>query len=565
MANAIAKLLNQSREDNRQGANAPKQGSKSLGKLIQSPKFNIIVFSAIFANAIQMGVQQDWYGPAYITFYMVLDSVFTLVFAIEMILKLAFLRCSYFKDMWNLLDFLTTWVGIVDLCILTPMYGASGLKVLTAVRILRVFRILRVARVLRRFKELWLILHGIVQSVKTIAWVSMLLLVFLYISAILCAIMIGKSQDYPGYDEGPVEDWPSVKDFNVYQRFGTMLRSMFTLFQMAILTDDWDIVCRALLECQPSMLIVVYLFYVFCSFGLLNVIAGVVCDSVVSNNMSMQKDLDQAELQKISKALDVFQKTVFADNVDFIGRQEICEAWNLGKFEEPLKELHLPDHCGPEEFFDLLDTGGANQISKEEFKKGFLRLMNRSSIAEVLLENKAGQVRILKQLNPQDNSGGSELANQLHDLHTELSLLRSELNALKIFDEENQPSASPYRSSPTHMSEATNKSEPFAEPFAEPQPEAPFAAVLGLCPEPDNRFPRGLTDGPVPPQMATWIQNEVSAFLDVHLDLAVRCIAQECAVRIKATQREHVALGMSTPRFLEKIDAARDEGRSPSK
>ena len=49
-----------------------------------------------------------------------------------------------------------------------------------------------------------------------------------------------------------------------------------------ILTGDWDIVCRAVVEKQPMMFPFFIGFIMLTIFGLMNVIIGVVVDNVIS-------------------------------------------------------------------------------------------------------------------------------------------------------------------------------------------------------------------------------------------------------------------------------------------
>ena len=51
---------------------------------------------------------------------------------------------------------------------------------------------------LRLFKELWLIVSGVAASVKTIVWVSFLLLIVLYIAGIFVTLSVGRVEE--GYD-----------------------------------------------------------------------------------------------------------------------------------------------------------------------------------------------------------------------------------------------------------------------------------------------------------------------------------------------------------------------------
>ena len=103
-----------------------------------------------------------------------------------------------------------------------------------AVRTVRVFRVVRAIRLMRAFKELVLIMKGMTDSLSTIMWVAVLLLMMLFIAGIFFAQQIG-------VPDAPYQEWydPNPEwEFNNYLYFGTLPRSMFTLFNLALLTED---------------------------------------------------------------------------------------------------------------------------------------------------------------------------------------------------------------------------------------------------------------------------------------------------------------------------------------
>merc|ERR1719378_1155205 len=104
-----------------------------------------------------------------------------------MLIKLFFLRCKYFGEGWNVLDFILVSMAVLDGWILVLAVGGEGspLGSLSVFRILRVLRVMRLARLLKVFKELWMILKGIFDSLKTMFWVSMLLLLILYVCRVM--------------------------------------------------------------------------------------------------------------------------------------------------------------------------------------------------------------------------------------------------------------------------------------------------------------------------------------------------------------------------------------------
>ena len=140
-------------------------------------------------------------------------------------------------------------------------------------------------RLLKIFKELWLIIQGILSSVKTIMWVSLLLGMILYVCAIFTVQTIGRSERYGDLAElrANVEagEEGDLVEFNNHQFFGSIPRAMFTLFNIALFSGDWDEVGRATIERQPYMFPFLLGFIMFTTFGLMNVIIGVICENTM--------------------------------------------------------------------------------------------------------------------------------------------------------------------------------------------------------------------------------------------------------------------------------------------
>merc|ERR1719440_1241587 len=99
------------------------------------------------------------------------------------------------------------------------MGQSAGGWFFSVLRILRIFRVVRTIRLMRAFKELVLIMKGMADSLSTIMWVAVLLLMMLYIAGIFFCQQIGHADaGYPEYDVNT--GW----EFNNYLYFGTLPR-----------------------------------------------------------------------------------------------------------------------------------------------------------------------------------------------------------------------------------------------------------------------------------------------------------------------------------------------------
>merc|ERR550514_1627976 len=164
----------------------------------------------------------------------------------------------------------------------------------------------------------------------------MLLTLVIYVCAIFCVYMIGDHQAYPGRELEP-EEWMGVVDFNPYQQFGTIPRAMYTLFCVVILAE-WMELGRALVEYQPAMIFFFLVFIIFTTFGVMNVIIGVIVDNTMVAARAVEKDQDEFERQNKLNILGKIQDLLFALDADGSGEISMDEL-KAGLAQEEVQEL----------------------------------------------------------------------------------------------------------------------------------------------------------------------------------------------------------------------------------
>lgn len=376
--------------------------------LLDSRPFNCAVYGTILCNSIQMGAatdDPDWWG------WEIFEHLFTGLFLIEMFTKWFFMERDrwedglkrfipkihtsvYWKDGWNRMDCFLVCMSVLDNWIVAPASSGDGsaMSQLSVLRVIRILRIARMARLLKVFKELFIILIGILDSLRTMFWVSLLLLLTLYVCSILCVDIMGRGPDkdgnliYEGYDDNPdaIEAAKSVANWNNYVYFGTMMRSMYTLFNIVILAEFPEI-GRPMIEKQPGMIVFFVFFIVFTTFGVLNVIIGVIVDNTMEAAKSMEKDYAEREKKQKLTLLTRIRDMVFAldkDDSGSISVEEIEEGWQEPQLRELLADINLPKGWQPHELMSLLDADGDGELTFEEFMRSFYRLIASDSFQQ---------------------------------------------------------------------------------------------------------------------------------------------------------------------------------------
>jgi voltage-gated sodium channel len=174
-----------------------------------------------------------------------LDTACLAIFVAELVAKLYARGWRFFRNAWNVFDFVV--VGIA----LMPATGA--LSVLRALRILRLLRVVSVAPTLRRVVE------GFISALPGMASVFLLMGVIFYISAVIATKLFAPT--FP--------DW-----------FGTLGRSLYTLFQGMTL-ESWSLgIVRPVMEVHPEAWIFFVPFILITTFAVVNLVVGLIVNSM---------------------------------------------------------------------------------------------------------------------------------------------------------------------------------------------------------------------------------------------------------------------------------------------
>lgn len=111
-----------------------------------------------------------------------INYIFTAIFTIEALLKIFAHGFDYFKEGWNIFDFLIVLVSYITI-IISQMSSASISPKQTT--IVRAFRIGRVFRLINRAKFLRIIFNTIIVTIPSLANVGALMILLIFIFSIL--------------------------------------------------------------------------------------------------------------------------------------------------------------------------------------------------------------------------------------------------------------------------------------------------------------------------------------------------------------------------------------------
>ncbi|XP_040216183.1 voltage-dependent R-type calcium channel subunit alpha-1E isoform X5 [Rana temporaria] len=251
---------------------------------VVSPSFEYTIMAMIALNTVVLMMKYYQAPYTYELALKYLNIAFTMLFSLECILKIiAFGFLNYFRDTWNIFDFITV-IGSITEIILTDskLVNTSSFNM----SFLKLFRAARLIKLLRQGYTIRILLWTFVQSFKALPYVCLLIAMLFFIYAIIGMQVFGNIR----LDE--------ESHINRHNNFRSFSSSLMLLFRSAT-GEAWQEIMLSCLGdkgCEPDTsapgghnenercgtdLAYVYFvsFIFFCSFLMLNLFVAVIMDN----------------------------------------------------------------------------------------------------------------------------------------------------------------------------------------------------------------------------------------------------------------------------------------------
>jgi voltage-gated sodium channel len=228
-----------------------------LKRIVDDPRTDRIIMSLIVLNAVTLGIEtshtaMDRFGP-------VLDAIDRIVlgvFVMELTARLVAYRLAFFRDPWNVFDFIV--VGLA----LAP--ATEAFSVLRALRVLRILRLITAVPTLKR------VVGGLITALPGMGSILLLIALVYYVAAVMAVNLYG-------------DEFPAL--------FGTIGVSLFTLFTIMTLEGWVEGVVKPIMETHPYAWLFFIPFIIGTTFTVLNLFIGIIVNA-------MQEEHEKAEAEE---------------------------------------------------------------------------------------------------------------------------------------------------------------------------------------------------------------------------------------------------------------------------
>jgi voltage-gated sodium channel len=181
---------------------------------------------------------------------------------------------------WNIFDLLVT--------VISSLSFFSGLESFIGARAIRILRELRLLRVVSGVDNMKRLFYALLNAMPQISWTALFFVLLCYIYGIIGVEMFSDASD----------------------KFSSLHVTFLTLVQIMTL-DDWSAMTAEIMEIHPYAWIYFVSFVLFAAYILVNLVVGVVVDSL--NEVRAQEDLEKSdelprEITKLEKQFDLVKK-----------------------------------------------------------------------------------------------------------------------------------------------------------------------------------------------------------------------------------------------------------------
>ncbi|CAG5041777.1 unnamed protein product [Parnassius apollo] len=246
-------------------------------RIVVSTPFEYFIMTLIVLNTLLLMMKFHEAPPVLMDTLTFMNIVFTFFFLLETVLKLIAFGCTnFFKDPWNIFDFITVIGSIIDALIME--FGENTFNV----GFLRLFRAARLIKLLRQGYTIRILLWTFVQSFKALPYVCLLIAMLFFIYAIIGMQVFGN-----------IENAPETA-MNRHNNFQSFIQALMLLFRCAT-GESWPNIMLDCLkpakcdekagkppqeECGSTLAYAYFVSFIFfCSFLMLNLFVAVIMDN----------------------------------------------------------------------------------------------------------------------------------------------------------------------------------------------------------------------------------------------------------------------------------------------
>jgi len=363
-----------------------------MKRLVSSKKFESLCCFVIFGNAIFMGYASDYAmsnldAPQNLAILQV-ELLLCIFYTLEVMIRF----CAHGRDYlcgcdwkWNIFDMVLVIFAVYDqfetfLAISHGFGTLDNMSFLRIMRLMKMLKLLRMVRLIRMFKELRLILNSVMGSVKSMCWSMVLIITISYMFGI-CFLQACTSALNDKSVSLSVETLHGVRKY-----WGSVAKSMHSLYLVSTSGEDWAIVAKPLWEVGGLFYLPFMIYIAFFLFVVVNTLTSLFVELTIANSdqdtqLAVQMELEKKDLYL--KRLQAFFDTIDNNQDGSITYEEFCTHLNDPEVRAFASSLEI-EVIDTKQVFCILSNHGTNAVDLEAFVVGCIKLRGMAKSMDLM-------------------------------------------------------------------------------------------------------------------------------------------------------------------------------------
>jgi voltage-gated sodium channel len=232
---------------------------RKAAAFVESNAVTYTIIGLIVVNAVILGMETMNVSAETMKILHLIDHALLGIFVVELLLKLFAYQWRFFKDAWNVFDFIIIGIALVP--------ASEAFSVLRALRIMRALRLISMVPSMRK------VVTALLGALPGMGSIVALLILVIYVSAVMATKLF--------HEAAP-------------EFFGTLGKSLFTLFQI-MTVEGWPDIARQVIAIKPWAWIFFVIYLVTATFTVLNLFIAVIVNAMQEQVEEEHKHIDDIE------------------------------------------------------------------------------------------------------------------------------------------------------------------------------------------------------------------------------------------------------------------------------
>ncbi|XP_032153539.1 cation channel sperm-associated protein 2 isoform X1 [Sapajus apella] len=270
------------------------------GWVLECPLFTNFIIFLIFLNTIVLMVEIELLESTNTKLWplklaLEVAAWFILfIFILEIILMWLSSFSRFWKNAWNVFDFVVTMLSLLPEVVL--LAGVTGQPVW--LQFLRICRVLRSLKLFARFRQIRVIILALVRALKSMTFLLMLLLIFFYIFAVAGVYF------FVEYTRSPRQDL----EYHVF--FSDLLNSLVTVFILFTL-DHWYALLQDIWKVPEASRIFSSIYVILWLLLGSIIFRNIIVAMMVTNFQNIRKELNEEMAHReVQVKADMFKRQI---------------------------------------------------------------------------------------------------------------------------------------------------------------------------------------------------------------------------------------------------------------